>query len=278
MSGRAGPVGRAAPAEPPVLTDALSRVDWAAPWLAPYRPSGLRVTRRVLAGAGLTDALNAELAAAPIALSAGPLCFVPQAELPAGVAYEAHIAATARVPTRELLHDLFNGLVWLRFTSLKRRLNELQAEQLALQPGGGHRGAVRDALTLFDENAAWLSLPPPLSDALDRRDWTALFVTHRAGWQLARPVLFGHGLLDKLTQPRPAITAHAWLVSACDPGEPLDADSAADVLCQTLLPQTLSSRTHRPLPVLGVPGWWPANADPAFYADGTVFRPARRAA
>jgi hypothetical protein len=26
--------------------------------------------------------------------------------------------------------------------------------------------------------------------------------------------------------------------------------------------------------VLGVPGWWPANQDPAFYRDAAVFRPA----
>ena len=28
-----------------------------------------------------------------------------------------------------------------------------------------------------------------------------------------------------------------------------------------------------PLPVLGIPGWWPANADAAFYQDARVFRP-----
>ena len=31
-----------------------------------------------------------------------------------------------------------------------------------------------------------------------------------------------------------------------------------------------------PLPVLGIPGWWPANTDAAFYQDSTVFRPFRR--
>lgn len=256
--------------------DALTRVDWAAPWLAPYRASGLRVTQRVAEGATVAEALNAELALSPITLTDGMLCFVPQAELPAGVAYEAYIASTARVPTRELLHDLFNGLVWLRFAHLKRRLNELQAEQLAAQRAGDHRGAVRDALTLFDENAAWLSLPPLLSDALDRRDWSALFITHRAAWAGARPVLFGHGLLDKLTQPRPAITAHTWLVPpSAQNGEARD-DEAQDWLCGHLGPAVLAARGHQPLPVLGVPGWWAANADPGFYLDATVFRPPRR--
>ena len=27
--------------------------------------------------------------------------------------------------------------------------------------------------------------------------------------------------------------------------------------------------------VLGIPGWWAANEDPAFYADAKVFRPPR---
>jgi hypothetical protein len=29
------------------------------------------------------------------------------------------------------------------------------------------------------------------------------------------------------------------------------------------------------MPVLGVPGWWPANVAPDFYADAAVFRPLR---
>ena len=30
----------------------------------------------------------------------------------------------------------------------------------------------------------------------------------------------------------------------------------------------------RPMPVLGVPGWWEPNEAPAFYRDARVFRPA----
>jgi hypothetical protein len=40
---------------------------------------------------------------------------------------------------------------------------------------------------------------------------------------------------------------------------------------------TLENRRYSPLPVLGVPGFWPANADPAFYDDEHVFRAGRRA-
>ena len=32
-----------------------------------------------------------------------------------------------------------------------------------------------------------------------------------------------------------------------------------------------------PLPVLGIPGWWPPNEEEGFYADEQVFRPKRLA-
>ena len=40
----------------------------------------------------------------------------------------------------------------------------------------------------------------------------------------------------------------------------------------------LSPRLLLPLPVLGIPGWWPANENPGFYADTAVFRPLSRVA
>ena len=38
--------------------------------------------------------------------------------------------------------------------------------------------------------------------------------------------------------------------------------------------EKLADKPFAHLPVLGVPGWWPANEDPAFYDDAAVFRPA----
>lgn len=37
----------------------------------------------------------------------------------------------------------------------------------------------------------------------------------------------------------------------------------------------LQPKPFAPLPVLGVPGWWAANAEPGFYADPAVFRAPR---
>ena len=40
----------------------------------------------------------------------------------------------------------------------------------------------------------------------------------------------------------------------------------------------LLRKAFAPLPVLGVPGWWAANEDPAFYGQTQVFRLATTAA
>ena len=193
---------------------ALSEIDWSVPWLAPYRESGLALIAPITEGTTVAHALNQVRShgADPPLLAAGMLQFVSQAELPPGHAYESFIAKTACVPTRDNLHDLFNGLVWLRWPKLKRHLNELQASELTRRRLETTRGAVRDALTLFDENAALLQLPPLLEADLRQRDWRALFVEHRADWADARVWLFGHALLEKLVRPRKAITAHAWLL------------------------------------------------------------------
>ena len=213
---------------------------------------------------GLVAALNAA-ATDDMVLGAGRLQFVAQAALPAGEAYEAFIARTACVPTRDNLHDLFNGLVWLGFPALKRRLNELQAAAIAQAAPGDPRGAVRDALTLFDENAALLQAPPVLVEALRRRDWHALFIAHRGAWIDARLTLFGHALMEKLTRPRKAITAHVWLIEA-PPGD------GGAALVPGLTPELLAAKPFLPLPALGVPGWWVPNEHPAFYRDAAVFR------
>lgn len=49
--------------------------------------------------------------------------FVPQPALPSGEAYEAYIFRTRQVPTRDGLHDFFNGLCWLQFPATKTWLN-----------------------------------------------------------------------------------------------------------------------------------------------------------
>jgi hypothetical protein len=236
-------------------------VDWDRPWLAPWRESGERVAQAIEAGASFHEALNGEPAA--------PRRFVPQSALPADQAYEQFIFDSGTVPTRDNLHDFFNGLCWLRFPLTKARLNTLQAEQIAAAGVAPLRGPVRDALTVFDENAALLSAPEPLWEALLARDWHRLFVDLRPLWRQAQLVLFGHALLEKLVYPRKPVTAHVYHgQAAMNSIADLDAWVAGD-----LSAAKLAGKPFAPLPVLGVPGWWPENENFSFYDDSLVFRP-----
>ncbi|MDM0078048.1 DUF3025 domain-containing protein [Variovorax sp. J2P1-59] len=206
-------------------------------------------------------------------LPAGPLRFVPGDSAPSGEAYEAFIFRTACVPTRDNLHDLFNGLVWLHFPQAKRRLNELQSTEIARAGIGATRGPLRDALTLFDENGAVLDAPPALWEALIARDWQQLFVTRREQWREARLLIFGHALLEKLCSPRKAATAHVLVA----PGATRSIAAADAAIASALQPAHLALKPFTPLPVLGVPGWWAPNEAPAFYDDPRVFRQKRGA-
>ncbi|MBT0569752.1 DUF3025 domain-containing protein [Curvibacter sp. CHRR-16] len=272
----------------------MNRVNWSAPWLAHLCPLGPLLTQRVLAGASVADALNHGLllrqrqgsADAPAGawqdLLDGRLHFVPQQDLPSGMAYEAHIATTGAVPTRDNLHDFFNGLIWLHYPQTKARITALHWEQIGLQtrhaPDNAsppRRGAVRDGLTLLDENGALLLAPPAVVAALQAKDWMQLFGPLRPAWQRSRVCIVGHALLEQLVLPRKPLTAHvlAWSMDAID----LIAASA-DWTCSTALNASwVASKPFAHLPVLGVPGWWPANGgleqgDAAFYADASVFR------
>ena len=241
----------------------MERVDWGAPWLSAVRDLGVRVQREVFDGKPVAEALNV--------FSTASFRFAPQSDLPEGTAYEQHIWDTRRVPTRDNLHDFFNGLVWLRFPLTKRRLNQLQAQAIAADGVQAVRGPLRDALTVFDENGAVLQAPEALWDALRARDWQRLFIDLRPLWGQARLVLFGHALLEKLVSPRKPMVAHVYQA-------PIAIKSIANLdawLALAVQPQLWAAKPFAPLPVLGVPGWWPANEAPGFYADAQVFRPPR---
>jgi hypothetical protein len=224
--------------------------------------------------------LNAQAADRDLRNAAGRRIVFASADDAGTIAYEAHIFATGRVPTRTATapnaHDLLNALVWLQLPRLKAALNARQAaeiERAGVQPT---RGGARDAATLIDENGLLLAAEDAaVFELLSAHDWQRLFVDGRANWQAAlRPQIVGHALLEKLARPYKSITAHVLpLAGRFDSLAALDAAAARWVAQPMLAPRLLL-----PLPVLGIPGWWPANAEPAFYDDVAVFRPARRAA
>ena len=248
-------------------------IDWCAPWLQDLRSLGEAVERHIASGEPVFQSLNTVQNAAYTKIR-----FVPQDALPPGQGYEHYLFQRNQCPTRDNLHDFFNGLCWLRFPQTKQKINQLHAAELAGAQAAVNananlppRGPVRDALTVFDENAAFLLAPQPLWDALIDRDWWRLFVDLRPLWAEAQLVLFGHALLEKLVYPRKPITAHVYRTQpAIHSIAELDAWIAGD-----LSAAKLASKPFTPLPVLGVPGWWPGNEDVSFYDDATVFRPRR---
>jgi len=97
-----------------------------------------------------------------------------------------------------------------------------------------------------------------------------------------RVFVVGHALLEKFLKPYKAITAHALLLCVDQAMQvppcgalisALDERAAEGLLTGQLLdsPSCLS-----PLPLMGIPGWWPGGEqDDEFYADQYVFRPLR---
>lgn len=239
----------------------FSCIDWQAPWLAPWRERGRPLAWQVVAGTPVARVLGSARDA--------PVHFVPQEALSPGQAYEQFIFDTGQVPTRDNLHDFFNGLVWLHLPQAKRRMNQLQAQALAAQGVAAVRGPLRDALTVFDENGALLDAPAPLWRALHARDWRRLFIDLRPLWAQARLILVGHALMEKLVCARKGITAHVYQTPAA-----IELIANVDAwLANELQPQAWSRKPFVPLPVMGIPGWCHENENFSFYDDSSVFRP-----
>ncbi|HUR89321.1 MAG TPA: DUF3025 domain-containing protein [Ramlibacter sp.] len=229
--------------------EARLTVDWDAPWFTPWRDVG-----EPMLEAWRTQPL-------PTALNRctrAPVRFVAQTQLDGGEPYEHFIFRTRTCPVRENAHDFFNGLAWLKFPGEKSQLNALQAEEIARDGIAAARGAVRDAITVFDENGAFLEAPQPLWEALAARDWHRLFIALRPMWCDAQVTVFGHALLEKLLTPRKDLTAHVWVGP------------------RQITRQRLAAKPFTPLPLAGIPGWFQGNDEFSFYDDPHVFRSARR--
>ena len=251
---------------------ALQLIDWTAPWLGPWRVVGEAVAQHVLSGSPQFLALNEVEPSVWTDPCHLPVTFLPQTALPQGEAYESFIFRCHSCPTREGLHDFFNGLAWRHFPLIKQRLNQLHVAQIARTGIAPERGPARDALTLFDENAALLRAPDALWNALLAKDWNKVFGDFRDLWAQSQLILFGHALLEKLVHPRKPITAHVYRINP-------KTDSVADMdawVAASLNDETLAAKPFAHLPVLGVPGWWPGNEEADFYGDPTVFRAPRQ--
>jgi Protein of unknown function (DUF3025) len=258
---------------------------------APLRVHGAHVLDTP--GASL-DTLQRALAAraAPITTHGGaPLRFVPQGGKPNRFEerYEPRIYLKGEMQVSVATpHDVMNALAWLAFPRAKAALNARHyGAQLRRQADDTpNRAPEQDALTLFDEGGVVVASGDEHLLALLRDfQWKELFWRNRERVVAAmRFFLFGHALYEKAMRPFAGISGRALLLgvdgaflsaSLTDQVDAVDRRVAAHLMDEAHLQTT---RELAPVPVLGVPGWWPANNAEAFYDNAQVFRPGRRAA
>ena len=202
-----------------------------------------------------------------------------------GLHYEERIRL-GRLATRERnWHDLLNALVWLRYPRIKHALNIAQCADIAVV-GSRIRTRAQCAMTHFDEAGAIVLCSDPRLIALwDRHDWHGLFWREREAWGTRIGVLvFGHAVLELALQPERLLLAKslAVMVEAGDI-ESLGRDSASvhgrvDQQVAGLIGSRhalTDPQDQRPLPLSGIPGWNPAGASEAFFAQAPCFRPLR---
>lgn len=205
--------------------------------------------------------------------------------------YAPRIFMTGELQTRrENWHDFFQFLTWLMFPKAKAAINALHVPhaeaRLARGEDLGRRTPLENMLSLFDEGGAVvIASDPALLQLIRDFQWKALFWGRRA--ELAtklRCITFGHAVYEKALRPYVGMTANAVLLEV----EPeLLAEPMARLLPR--LDERLASvfteggayaqpQDLQPFPILGMPGWDPANADAAYYDNARYFRPGRRRA
>jgi len=191
--------------------------------------------------------------------------------------FDRFIAEHSSIPTRTgSFHDLFGGLIWLHFPRLKTAIHRVQ-----LTAAGAVRTAREHAATHFDESGVIVvSSEPRVFRGLAELDWPGVFWERRDELLTSTQFLaFGHGRLDALRTPHPKLMGMALFVHVRPALLKLVAPELRALLDEELaqeLPIFLTEPGRlQPLPVLGVPGWAPAQSV-EFYRNEGYFRRARQ--
>ena len=198
--------------------------------------------------------------------------------------YEERAFLAGEIATRPgNRHDLFNALVWLALPLTKAALNRRHHAALtdARRDGRAERGALRDALTQFDECGVVVAgCCPELWSALCLHRWRDVFVDRREKLlRTARFLVFGHASHDALAAPFVGLCGKALFVDVDEAWLNLPDQAALAALDARLAvlfdTRGFSPRDWQPLPLLGIPGATVDNEQPDYYDDTRQFRPAR---
>ena len=201
--------------------------------------------------------------------------------------YAPRIFMTGELQTRrENWHDFFQFLTWLAFPDTKAAINALHVPPAGMRLAGddpGRRTPLENMLSLFDEGGAVvIASDPALLQLIRAFRWKTLFWERRAELTRGlRCVTFGHAVYEKALHPYVGMTANAILLE-------VEPDLLAEPM-ERLLPRLderlaalfvhggayAQPQDLQPFPILGMPGWDPANATAAYYDDARYFRPGR---
>lgn len=252
------------------------------PMLVPLRPLADRLPAIGWPNVEVLNHLAADAGRRIVNARGQRIVFVPpRAQAPG---FEARTYATGEVEVRFIdWHDMLNALVWMTYPTAKAAING-RHNQAMQREADGTRGPERDALTHFDEDGVVvLSSDPQLTGLLRGFAWKELFWERRAAVsERMRFYLFGHALCEKALAPFVGVTGKAVVFDVAQEvlergAERLRAEVDRLTALHLWNPERLlRPRELAPLPVLGVPGWWPANEDAGFYDDTDYFRSGRR--
>ena len=210
----------------------------------------------------------------------------PQPGDPPTAPYELRIGASGEVPTRpDNWHDVFNALAWLTWPRAKARINAQHAAILGERGDeeARQRSPERDALTLFDEGGVVVAASDPslLRLIADFR-WKELFWTRREDAMAGMSCfVFGHGCWEQALEPYIGMVAKTVFVPVDALFHMLPIEVQLPRVDEALArhfesrARFTSPKAMAPMPILGVPGWYPGQ-DEAFYDNAAYFRSRRR--
>ena len=188
--------------------------------------------------------------------------------------YEQHVAELLAVPTRPgHWHDFFNMTVWAHFPKLRWALNSLHVDASVgpKDPRNGRAPAQNLAATFDEAGMLVVSTSQSVLAELRALKFRRVFWERRAELlATTRFWLVGHGMLESLLSPHPALAArslqlHLPSLPAAEHSDQLrfelDSLAAAHIQGWRAVRSVLD-----PVPLLAIPGYCDNDA-PEFYDD-----------
>ncbi len=205
--------------------------------------------------------------------------------------YAPRIFLNGEVQTRTRnWHDFFQLLTWFIFPRSKAVINAIHIPKAKarIEAGDelGRRTPIENTLSLFDEGGAVIvSSDPTLLQLIRGFHWKELFWQRRAEISMKLDcVTFGHAMYEKALAPYLGMTANTILIEADQGYFSLNRSAQLAWIDGKLADIFDAGELYRkpkdlqPFPILGMPGWDPANGAEAYYDNTDYFRPGRRCA